>query len=302
MAKPKPNFSKQNHNSKKKFKKKMKKTSSTPKQNPNRIPLGINKHQKVKKKVDDEKPTTTTTATTTKTKKVEKEEVSFIVSSGPLSASQQLSFFLNQFQSGTGLKLSSLELESYKDSCILKLSDSLGQDAGDLSEHIKSAFGSSWKEELCEPKFVDGKIDPGSPAVLVISTSALRSLELFRSLRPLTAECRAAKLFAKHMKIEEQVSALKSRVNIASGTPSRINKLIDMDALRISRLKLLVFDMHTDAKGYSLLSLPQVSDEFWELYKTQFHHRLVQGNMRICLYGPITERKKRKNAVTEDDN
>ncbi|KAF9595135.1 hypothetical protein IFM89_037235 [Coptis chinensis] len=42
-----------------------------------------------------------------------------------------------------------------------------------------------------------------------------------RGLRPLTVDCCAAKLFAKHMKVEDQVSMLKSRVNIASGTPSR---------------------------------------------------------------------------------
>ncbi|KAK4353019.1 hypothetical protein RND71_028537 [Anisodus tanguticus] len=53
-------------------------------------------------------------------------------------------------------------------------------------------------------------------------------------LRPLTSECRAAKLFSKHMKIEEQASSLKNRVNIASGTPSRIKKLIDMEALGLS--------------------------------------------------------------------
>ncbi|KAF9610756.1 hypothetical protein IFM89_024612 [Coptis chinensis] len=40
------------------------------------------------------------------------------------------------------------------------------------------------------------------------------------------------------------VSMLKSRVNIASGTPSRIKKLIDVDALGLSRLSVIVMDMH----------------------------------------------------------
>lgn len=39
---------------------------------------------------------------------------------------------------------------------------------------------------------------------------------------------------------------------------SRIKKLIDIDALGLSRLAVIVLDMHTDAKGYSLLTLPQV--------------------------------------------
>jgi len=36
-----------------------------------------------------------------------------------------------------------------------------------------------------------------------------------------TKECRPVKLFAKHLKVEEQVAMLNARVNIACGTPSR---------------------------------------------------------------------------------
>lgn len=38
----------------------------------------------------------------------------------------------------------------------------------------------------------------------------------------------------------------------------RIKKLIDMEVLGLSRLQIIVLDMHTDVKGYSLLSLPQI--------------------------------------------
>lgn len=38
----------------------------------------------------------------------------------------------------------------------------------------------------------------------------------------------------------------------------RIKKLIDMDALSLSRLGVIVLDMQRDAKGYSLFTLPQV--------------------------------------------
>ncbi|KAK2975423.1 hypothetical protein RJ640_014004 [Escallonia rubra] len=61
-----------------------------------------------------------------------------------------------------------------------------------------------------------------------------------------------------------------------------------MEVLGLSRLAVIVLDMHTDVKGYSLLSLPQVRDEFWTLYKSYFHQRLVEGDVRICLYGPVT--------------
>lgn len=106
----------------------------------------------------------------------------------------------------------------------------------------------------------------------------------------------------------------------------RIKKLIDMEVLGLSRLQVIVLDMHTDVKGYSLLSLPQVRfddscphlpnllifidllqfffgidfqplnnrDEFWDLYKCYFHQRVLEGDLRICLYGPIPVIHSRK--------
>ncbi|XP_061348366.1 uncharacterized protein LOC133293776 [Gastrolobium bilobum] len=201
---------------------------------------------------------------------------------------EQLRFFVEQFESAKGVQLSSLELESLKaDKCILEVSEEANLDVKMLGRDIKGAFGASWKEVLCEGKLVQGKIDAGSPSVLILTSSALRSIHLLRGFRSFTKECHAAKLFSKHMKIEEQVSLLKDRVNIASGTPSRIKKLIDTEALGLSRLKVLVLDMHPDVKGYSLFSLPQVRDEFWDLFKNYFYQPMIQGDLRICLYGPL---------------
>ncbi|KAL0368626.1 UNVERIFIED_CONTAM: hypothetical protein Scaly_1081500 [Sesamum calycinum] len=133
------------------------------------------------------------------------------------TASQQLSFFVNQYQSANRVQLSSLELDSLKETCIAELQGPAQNMTGKLDENMKIVFGSSWKQVLFEKHLQKGHIDPGCPALLVISSSALRSLELLRELRSLTKECHATKLFSKHMKIEEQVSILKNRVNIASG-------------------------------------------------------------------------------------
>ncbi|XP_050373793.1 protein CMS1 [Argentina anserina] len=212
----------------------------------------------------------------------------------------KLSLFLDKFQSANRLQLSSLELDSLTDKCIVDFPGSTDQDVENLGKQVKAAFGPSWKDELCDKRLLEGKVGPGSPAVLIISTSALRSIELLRGFRSLTKECHAAKLFSKHMKVEEQVSLLKDRVNIASGTPNRIKKLIDTEALGLSRLSVIVLDVHPDVKGYSLLTLPQVRDEFWDLYKTYFHQRL-QGSLRLSLYGPLVSdnefkgKKKRPN-------
>lgn len=212
------------------------------------------------------------------------------------TAAQQLEFFHEQYQSANRVQLSSLELDSFTETCMLELNPDHAQISSALADHMKVAFGSSWKESLCE-KELDEKIDPGQPAVLVISLSALRSCDLLRELRPLTSECRAAKLFSKHMKIEEQASALKNRVNIASGTPSRIKRLIDVEALGLSRLAVIVLDMKTDTKGYSLLTLPQVRDEFWDLYRNYFQQRVLEGALRICLYDeiPVNIKEEKSN-------
>ncbi|KAL1191145.1 hypothetical protein V5N11_014211 [Cardamine amara subsp. amara] len=221
--------------------------------------------------------------------------------SEPVSASEQLSYFFNHLESALGIRISSLELDSIKDKCIVELSQNMDQDVSNLGEHIKMSYGSSWRKTLCEAETLEGMIDPGNPYVLVISSSALRSLELLRGLHSLTKQCPAVKLFAKHLKVEEQVSLLKKRVNIGSGTPSRIKKLIDIEALGLSRLDMIVLDMHTDVKGFSLFTLPQVRDELWDLYKNCFHQRVLEGRLRICLYGPkppAPKLKKKKKKHT----
>ncbi|KAG4908733.1 hypothetical protein AAZX31_20G233000 [Glycine max] len=208
-------------------------------------------------------------------------------------ATKQLRFF----ESAMGIELSSLELESLKDNkCILEVSEAADSDVTVLGKTIRAAFGASWKEALCEGKPVEGKVIAGSPAVLIITSSALRCIDLLRGFRSMTEQCHAAKLFSKHMKLEEQISLLKNRVNIASGTPSRIKKLIDAEALDLSRLQVLVLDLHPDVKGYSLLTLPQVRDEFWDLFKNYFYQPMLQGHLRICLYGyQVSVRLKAKH-------
>lgn len=42
----------------------------------------------------------------------------------------------------------------------------------------------------------------------------------------------------------------------------RIKKLIDIEALGLSRLAVILLDIHPDVKGYSLFTLPQVRFDF----------------------------------------
>ncbi|KAG5457730.1 MAG: U3-containing 90S pre-ribosomal complex subunit-domain containing protein [Olpidium bornovanus] len=67
------------------------------------------------------------------------------------------------------------------------------------------------------------------PVVLVVCTSAIRAANLVKALDDFRKNCTVAKLFAKHMKIDDQVNFLKSSpVNIAVGNPNRLIKLFEL--------------------------------------------------------------------------
>jgi protein CMS1 len=61
--------------------------------------------------------------------------------------------------------------------------------------------------------------------------------------------CQIAKLFAKHIKVAEQQQYLQQHpLCIAAGTPNRLCKLADTEALQLSQLQLVVLDVQQDAK------------------------------------------------------
>lgn len=68
----------------------------------------------------------------------------------------------------------------HADTCMVELSWDQTKNPRTLGEHMKVAFGPSWKDLLCKNQLEAGKIEPGHPSLLVISSSALRSLELLR--------------------------------------------------------------------------------------------------------------------------
>lgn len=63
----------------------------------------------------------------------------------------------------------------------MELSQGYDKDGKSLGKQVKAAFGPSWKDVLYEKNLVEGKVDPGSPAVLIIATSAIRAIEVLRS-------------------------------------------------------------------------------------------------------------------------
>lgn len=80
--------------------------------------------------------------------------------------------------------------------------------------------------------------------VLIVCSAALRCLELIKELKSVP-NLKVAKLFAKHMKIQDQIRALKkSPFLLAVGTPARILKILeqDEDAIPLKKLEYLIID------------------------------------------------------------
>ncbi|KAK7209565.1 hypothetical protein V2G26_016743 [Clonostachys chloroleuca] len=99
---------------------------------------------------------------------------------------------------------------------------------------------------------------PGSPHTLIVAGAGLRAADIVRAVRKFqTKNCAVAKLFAKHMKIEEQITYLKSKkTGIAVGTPARLADLIDNGALSLENLERLVVDAsHIDQKKRGVMDM-----------------------------------------------
>ena len=93
-----------------------------------------------------------------------------------------------------------------------------------------------------------------------------------------------AKLFAKHVKVIEQVEMLKQFTPIACGTPNRLAKLADIGALDLSRIELLVIDMNRDrVKNLCILDIKDIRNDLFELYRKYINKRVLISKCNICM-------------------
>ena len=110
---------------------------------------------------------------------------------------------------------------------------------------------------------------PGS--VLVLCSSAVRCVEVIRALKA-TLRCSVAKLFAKHLKLAEQLEELKELTPaVMVGTAHRSAQLLGAThtgALRASALRLVLVDGTPDAKAFTMLTQPESSAALRDLMET----------------------------------
>ncbi|XP_036600873.1 protein CMSS1 [Trichosurus vulpecula] len=175
------------------------------------------------------------------------------------------------------IKRSVIELEE------LKLPDSCFLPANDLSHSL-----SSYLKQIC-PKWAKlrkNHKEKKSVVMLIICSSALRALELIRSMSAFKGDCKVLKLFAKHIKIQEQVKLLeKGVVHLGVGTPGRIKALIQQDVLNLNSLKYLVFDWNwRDQKLRRLMDIPEIKKEVLELLEMKLISLCRAESLKLGLF------------------
>ncbi|OAV95560.1 hypothetical protein PTTG_08782 [Puccinia triticina 1-1 BBBD Race 1] len=171
----------------------------------------------------------------------------------------------------------------------------------DVSGKPLRAHLGAWLETGAVPGLLEAvKETPdvvGAPVALVVSSSALRAVDLCREVKRLISNPKESgeitKLFARHFKLPEHVNHLKTtKVSIGVGTPDRISKLLTYEGdegLKLDRLQFLLLDVTwLDVKGFNVAELPDLNlkTALWKsllgLPKTL--ERLQSGKTKIVLF------------------
>lgn len=145
------------------------------------------------------------------------------------------------------------------------------------SDYLKDILAPVWRSTLKKSLYL--KV-PGSPSVLLLCSSAIRAVELNRQIKEFCGgKCKVAKLFAKHMKVQEQQKYLrKTNCQLGIGTPARIALLIKSGALHLEHMICIVLDWNwRDAKLKRMVDVPEIRKELVSLLKDHLLE-VVQGS------------------------
>lgn len=117
---------------------------------------------------------------------------------------------------------------------------------------------------------------------LVLCSSALRCISLIKDISSKTGD-KPLKLFAKHLKIEDQIQQLKQgRGFYAVGTPGRVLALYDRDPKVFAGLKQIVLDMDRDSKTRCLLDMSETRDPLLEFLFGRLLKNGQQVHVKFC--------------------
>lgn len=121
-----------------------------------------------------------------------------------------------------------------------------------------------------------------SPCVLIVCISARRAVQILKELAPFNV--RVAKLFAKHITIEEQCKQLEeSAFGIAVGTPHRLLALIQEGALSLESTQYIMLDSFMNDKRFSVYTLPDTAVHTKELLREHVQDQVSKRkDMRLA--------------------
>ncbi|KAM4731120.1 protein CMSS1 [Anableps anableps] len=174
-------------------------------------------------------------------------------------------------------KRSVIELEE------LKLQNSCFLSSNDLTHTL-----SSYLKQVCPKwaKIQKQHTEKSSVVILIVCSSALRTIELIKQLTAFKGEARAAKLFAKHIKMEEQVKLLQKGItHIGVGTPGRISALIEKEGLNLQALRYLVVDWNwRDQKLRRMVDIPEIKLDFMKLLESGVLAACKEDKVKIGLF------------------
>lgn len=126
-----------------------------------------------------------------------------------------------------------------------------------------------------------------SPHTLIVAGGGLRAADLTRALRKYqTKDCMVAKLFAKHIKLKEQIETVKkARIGMGVGTPQRMMDLLNDGALKTDCVERIVIDAsHIDVKKRGILDMKETHVPLVELLtRTELKERFGTGEGKIEL-------------------
>ncbi|KAI9348594.1 U3-containing 90S pre-ribosomal complex subunit-domain containing protein [Obelidium mucronatum] len=102
--------------------------------------------------------------------------------------------------------------------------------------------------------------------ILIVTPSAERAIAIIPVLKSIG---KIGKLFARHMKVEEQIKAHQThQFPVSVGTANRMVKLIEADAISPTKLGFVILDgTSLDKKERSLFSIPELKTDLISLLK-----------------------------------
>jgi len=190
--------------------------------------------------------------------------------------------YMAEMQSQAMPKMSSMEAEDFHIAESYLMDTTSYEDRKSFKDFVKQV--TQYKDSDLKKEALAGA---GSPKVVVISGAALRVTDVVRDLRDLAGKGgEVAKLFAKHFKLAEHCTYCeKTKFAIGAGTPDRILKLIEADALKLDALTHLVLDTKKDAKKRNLLDIPESRTAVFKLLANgKVNDRLKAGSLKLVMY------------------